>query len=65
MFMSRYPIQIISQNAVSSARDTHHRNLMEAVVDDPELAKQVVKLLGQELKLVRAQLEEATAVIIP
>jgi hypothetical protein len=37
---------------------------MEAVVDDPELAKQVVKLLGQELKLVRAQLEEATAVII-
>lgn len=31
---------------------------MDSIADDPELAKELVKLLGQELKVLRAQLKE-------
>jgi hypothetical protein len=37
---------------------------MESLADDPELAKELVKLLGQELKAVKAQLQEAKAVAV-
>lgn len=33
---------------------------MESVIDDPELAMEMVKLLGQELKQLRAQLREVS-----
>jgi hypothetical protein len=37
---------------------------MDSLADDPELAKELVKLLGQELKTVKAQLQEAKAVAV-
>lgn len=36
---------------------------MDSIVEDSDLAKEMLKLLGQELKLVRSQLHEAHEVL--